>query len=72
LIARLPTLDTATLDQVSDDDSLALFGSFENARVLDVDVRFNRGGNELHARRLAARFVRDPALHGYTRTRSHG
>ena len=66
----VPTLDTATLDQVSDDDLLALFRSFENARGLIVDLRFNSGGNELHARRLASFFVRDPTLYGYTRTRS--
>ena len=66
----VPTLDTATLDQVSDDDLLALFRSFENARGLIVDLRFNSGGNELHARRLASFFVRDPTLYGYTRTRA--
>jgi hypothetical protein len=66
----IPTLETAMFDKIEDDDLFDLFQSFEHASGLIVDLRYNAGGNELHARRLAAFFVQVPTLYGYTRTRA--
>ena len=66
----VPTLDSAAFEKLRDNDLDELFGSFAGARGVIFDLRYNSGGNELHARRLAAFFVREPTLYGYTRTRS--
>lgn len=58
----IPTLDTATFDRIGDADLASLFQSFAPARGMIIDLRYNSGGNELHARRLASFFVREPAL----------
>ncbi|MDX1953478.1 MAG: S41 family peptidase [Verrucomicrobiota bacterium] len=66
----LPTLDTATLNKISDADLLSFFQSMAGLRGVILDLRRNGGGNELHARRIAGFFLNRATLYGYTRTRT--
>ncbi len=54
------------------DKALAALDALADAPALIIDVRFNSGGDELLARRIAARFVAKPTVYAASRRRLPG
>lgn len=62
----LPTLGAEAFDLVDDATLLEHFRSFRSAAGLVLDLRYNAGGSEIHARRIASFHVRTPTDYGTT------
>ena len=66
------TMDTTAFAAISDDDINAIFETYKTAAGIILDIRYNNGGNENNALRVASHFTSVPRTYGYTRTRIAG
>ena len=63
------TLDNTLWNVITDDDLTSIMATHQDASGIILDLRYNTGGNELNARRLAGHFALEPLTYGFTRTR---
>jgi len=64
------TIETTPFQSVSDEDIESLFATYAGAAGMVIDIRYNNGGNENNAAKIASRFTDESFVYGYTETRN--
>lgn len=64
------TLDHTTFQSVSDDDIENMFVTYADAAGMIIDIRYNNGGDENNAAKIASRLTNESFIYGHTRTRN--
>ncbi len=67
---EIDTLDTEAFKAVSDQAMEDMFAKYANADAMIIDIRFNSGGNEENAVKIASRFTDEAFMYGYTVNRN--
>ncbi len=67
---EIDTLGTEEFKAVSDQAIEEMFAKYEDADGMIIDIRFNSGGNEENAAKIASRFIDESFMYGYTVNRN--